>query len=179
MKHSKIYTKKGDRGTTSTQNQKNIDKSSSIVEALGSCDELNSAIGLVVSSLPGQARVTKQRLEEIQRKIFSIGAIIAGNNSWEISEREPQNLELWIDEIDNQLEPLTGFILPSGSSTGALCHFARAVCRRCERNIVRLNNDTPIDPIIIQYLNRLSDFLFVLARYINRQLDAEEQKWHE
>lgn len=179
MEHSKIYTKKGDQGTTSTQSLKDIPKFSVTIEALGTCDELNSIIGVVMSRLPDSALITQRRLQEIQRKIFNIGALIAGNGTWGIEDQDIKQLEHWIDEIDNQLEPLTGFILPNGSSASTLCHFARAVCRRCECNIVRLNNERLIDPVILQYFNRLSDFLFVTARFINYNEGYSEQKWHE
>lgn len=179
MNHSTIYTKKGDAGETGIQGGQRLPKNSLRIEALGTCDELNSTIGVLVSWLPKEADLTRERLVKIQRQIFSIGATIAGNSNWPTTEKHVLEIENWIDELDAQLPKLTGFILPGGSTAGAACHFARAICRRCERNIVRLNHEASIDPIILQYLNRLSDLLFVLARHINRQMGANEQKWHQ
>lgn len=179
MDHSSIYTKTGDRGETGVQGGTRLPKYSLRIETLGLCDELNSTIGLTIAFLPNEGELTRNRLTKIQRQIFAIGATLANNTLWPTTEKEVIELERWIDEIDEQLPKLTGFILPSGSLAGALCHFSRAVCRRLERGITRLNNEAPLDPIILQYLNRLSDFLFILARHINRQMGANEQKWHE
>lgn len=155
-----------------------ISKISLTIESVGMCDELNSALGAVAAHLPKQAEETIVRLLTIQRQIFAIGATIAGNPAWPTTEKHVDQLEQWIDELDSQLPPLKNFILQGGSQPGSLCHFARAICRRCERQIVRLNTEHPIHPIILQYLNRLGDFLFVLARWINKNLDAIEQLWH-
>lgn len=178
MNHSKIYTKTGDQGQTGVQGGIRLPKYSLRIEALGLGDELNSAIGVIIAFLPEQADITKNRLTKIQRQLFAIGATLANNSSWPTTTKDVNELEQWIDELDAQLPKLTGFILPGGSQPGAFCHCARAVCRRLERGIVRLSNETPLDPTILQYLNRLSDFLFILARYINQQMTAEEQKWH-
>lgn len=178
MEHSKIYTKKGDAGETGIIGGKRVPKISLTIEAVGMCDELNSALGLVISNLPKEAERTTGRLQTIQRQIFAIGATIAGNASWPTSGKHVEQLEQWIDEIDAQLSPLGGFILPGGSVAGASGHLARAVCRRCERQFVRFTQEHPIDPVILQYFNRLGDFLFVLARWINKNMNEPEQPWH-
>lgn len=179
MNHSTIYTKTGDRGETGVQGGVRLSKTSIRIEALGGCDELNSTIGLVIAWLPLQASVSRQRLEIVQRQLFAIGATIAGHTAWPTTEQNVKSLEDWIDEIDGRLKPLAGFILPGGSQAGALCHLARAIGRRCERLVIKLNNEFPIDSLIIKYLNRLSDFLFVLARLINQQTEVDEQLWHQ
>jgi cob(I)alamin adenosyltransferase len=154
-----IYTRTGDDGTTSLYGGKRVSKSDPRVDLYGSIDELSSWIGSINDS----------RLTEIQQDLFTIGSILAGWHG-DLNTIEPRmkEMEAWIDEMDKKLPKLTNFILPNG-----LAHIARSVCRRAEREAVKHK----VDPIIIKYLNRLSDLLFTLARFINRQGKIKETVW--
>ena len=166
----KIYTRKGDKGHTSLAGGHKLDKDDIIIEVLGTLDELNSNIGLIIN-LYGKDDNLKVRLNEIQNVIFDIGTMVASiknsKTKYEFKDNIVDELESSIDEMDNTLPKLTNFILPGGNMTSCYCHLARSVCRRCERLIVKLNKVYEMDPIILQYINRLSDYFFVLARYCN------------
>lgn len=175
----KIYTRKGDGGDTSLLSGGRVPKDSVRIEAYGAVDELNSMIGLLDTE-PLPAGV-ERHLQEVQETLFAVGARLADaegkldgdENAWDW-----RILEEWIDEMEAELEPLTSFILPGGSRVAALAHLARAVCRRAERRVVAIRTGGGAVPAgILGYLNRLSDALFVLARFANHRLALEERPW--
>lgn len=177
----KIYTKTGDRGDTSLFGGQRVPKDALRIEAYGTVDELNSAIGVVRADLddPEIDRI----LEEIQNGLFELGADLATPRSVEkskirrIEERDVQGLEKVLDSLDEHLRPLRSFILPGGSPVAARLHCARTVCRRAERVVVRLSRNEDIGEVVMVYLNRLSDLLFVLARAVNQRSGIGEVKW--
>lgn len=176
----KIYTKKGDQGYTSLFGGANVEKNSLRIHAYGTVDELNSNIGLVLAHTTSQKG--KEILNEIQSQLFVLGADLATLHSKEakidrIGSNDIEKLEKWIDELETDLPPLTSFILPGGSPAGATLHMARTVCRRAERNTVALKQNDPISAETVIYLNRLSDLLFVMARYENKQAGEPETPW--
>lgn len=176
----KIYTKKGDKGATSLFGGEQVAKSSARIEAYGTVDELNSIIGLVLSY--SISDFISELLRDIQEQLFILGADLATPLSSKaridrIGEKETLFLEKQIDRMDEELPELKNFILPGGSRAGATLHVARTVCRRAERAVVRCSDTEPIPEETIRYLNRLSDFLFVAARYENRQTGSREDVW--
>lgn len=176
----KIYTKKGDGGETSLFGGARVSKTSKRIEAYGTVDELNSVVGLA-SSFPSSIK-TGQLLEEVQYQLFVLGADLATPQSREvridrIDEAQISFLESSIDELEEDTPPLKNFILPGGSSAGAVLHMARTVCRRAERVTIECAQEEEISANAITYLNRLSDFFFVLARYENHTSGAEEKPW--
>ena len=177
----KIYTKKGDEGTTSLFGGSRLPKHHIRIESYGSVDELNSFIGLVRDHLRDTA--VRVELKNIQETLFTIGSHLAADpskeNLWlpEIKTSEVELLEKGIDRMEESLEPLKNFILPGGHPVVSYCHVVRCVCRRAERNVVALSEINEIAPILIQYLNRLSDYFFVLARFLGKSLGAEEVIW--
>lgn len=181
----KIYTKSGDKGETSLVYGDRVPKYSPRVEAYGTCDEANSSIGYALSHLPVGEEWAELRktFHIIQTKLFHIGAELATPQGkqvgWPIVEEDVTFLEQQIDLMDGKLTPLTNFILPGGHPAAATMHIARTVARRAERRTVQITEQEPINPISIKYLNRLSDFLFVAARYINHQVGAPEQTLHQ
>lgn len=176
----KIYTKKGDKGDTSLYGGERVSKSSSRIRAYGSVDELNSIIGLALSySLSDRGA---SDLGKIQEHLLILGADLATPPGSEtridrIGEDEVKFLEKKIDTMDEYLPTLKNFILPGGSQPGATLHVARTVCRRAERAVVECSKEEEISVLAIKYLNRLSDFLFVAARYENRHAGVLETKW--
>jgi len=179
----KIYTKQGDSGTTSLFGGKTVPKNSLRIDAYGNVDELNSVIGVVRANSPEEN--TDKILETIQHALFNLGADLATEESNakasaipRIASGDVAVLEKVIDEIDPLLPPLQQFILPGGTNSAALLHFARTVCRRAERATVALAATEKINNEDIIYLNRLSDLLFVLARYENHAKKNEETKWN-
>ena len=174
-KKTRIYTRTGDDGTTGLANGKRTKKSSTRVEALGSLDELNSTIGLVVAF--GTPAAVSQCLGEIQHQLFTFGAELAGANECATDSTAISALEKQIDNFDARLRPLQNFILPGGSQAGAACHLARAVCRRAERDLIRLSQSEQVNLLALQYLNRLSDLLFVTARTLNHSSSQPETRW--
>ncbi len=168
---ARIYTKTGDDGTTGRIGGDRVPKDSPYPEAVGALDELNALIGIVCSmEAPADVRTL---LQSLQDDLFLVGAQLATpegteSRSQEIDDRDIRRLEREIDGIESKLEPLKQFILPGGSIAGAHLHLARSVARRAERCIVALSRIEKISPKIFQYLNRLSDLCFVLARYVNQ-----------
>ena len=166
----KIYTKGGDKGKTSLLGGKRVSKSDMRIEAYGTVDELNANIGLLKDY--DISNDYKHSLLKIQNDLFKMGSILAcevdpeGYNLSGIEDSDIIEIEKLIDEMENTLPVLKNFILPGGDLAVSQCHIARCVCRRAERLIVLLNEEEKIDDVIIRYLNRLSDFLFVLARKI-------------
>lgn len=184
----KVYTKTGDQGTTALFGGTRVPKDHIRIESYGTVDELNSHIGLIRDQ--EMNRHYKEVLVEIQDRLFTIGAILATPPDKEILksgaprlqnlgivESDITYLENEIDEMEANLPPMTHFVLPGGHTTVSYCHIARCVCRRAERLAVHLNHIEPIAPIAIKYLNRLSDYLFVLARKLSADLHADEVKW--
>ncbi len=176
----KIYTKKGDEGLTSLIGGDRVSKNHLRIEAYGTVDELNSFVGVVRDQLKSEA--DRNLLKEIQDDLFVIGSHLASSpNSKmklpDIAEDDILKLEYAIDRMNESLEDLKSFILPGGNPISSFCHVARCVCRRAERRVVEISQTEKTDPLIIKYLNRLSDFLFVLARKILKDFNGEETKW--
>lgn len=177
----KIYTKKGDEGKTGLIGGTRVMKSSMRIEAYGTTDELNSYIGLVRDQKIDQKYV--EQLIEIQDRLFTIGSSLASDpekSSMKIPDLRIEDVELlekWMDEMDAQLPEMKSFILPGGHTTVSFCHIARCVCRRGERIIVDLSTNEFVDSIVLKYMNRLSDYLFILGRKLAQDLNAPEQPW--
>lgn len=177
----KIYTKTGDKGDTSLVGGQRVPKDALRIEAYGTVDELNSVLGVV---LAGDADPELHTfLTPVQNQLFDLGADLATPRSVQrknirrIEPKDAHPLEKIIDAIEPRLKPLRSFILPGGSPLAAQLHFARTVCRRAERTVVRLSRNEDIGEGITIYLNRLSDLLFVLARYVNQKANIPEIKW--
>jgi cob(I)alamin adenosyltransferase len=177
----KIYTKKGDEGKTGLIGGTRVMKSSMRIEAYGTTDELNSYIGLLRDQEIDPNYV--EQLIEIQDRLFTIGSILASDPEKSIMKipdlrtEDVELLEKWMDEMDEMLPEMKSFILPGGHTTVSYCHIARCVCRRGERIIVDLSSSEFVDAIVLKYMNRLSDYLFVLGRKIAQDLNATEQPW--
>lgn len=177
----KIYTKTGDAGTTSLFSGRRVLKSELRIDTYGTVDELNSWLGVVRDQPVNQSR--KELLIEIQDRLFTIGSILAtepGNAQAKIPallESDVALLERKMDEMDSQLPPMRSFVLPGGHASVSFGHVARTVCRRAERLVIDLNQTEEIDPFVIKYLNRLSDYLFMLCRTMAHELKAEETPW--
>ncbi len=186
----KIYTKTGDKGETSLFGGKRVSKSSLRIEAIGLVDELNSAIGVAIAEIQNSKfkiqnykSKVKSELENIQQDLFEIGSLLANlgikNQEFRIKnlERRVNSFERTIDELTEKLPELRNFILPGGGRAGSLLHLARSVCRRAERRIVQLAKKESVEPLILQYFNRLSDLLFTMARFVNYQEKKKEIIW--
>jgi cob(I)alamin adenosyltransferase len=177
----KIYTKTGDKGQTSLIGGTRVPKHHIRIESYGTVDELNSWIGLINDQELNQD--TKIILSEIQDRLFTIGSSLASDpekSKMKIPDLHQSDIELLEKEIDKMNEVLPemrNFILPGGHTTVSYCHLARCVCRRAERNVIHLHESEYVNEMVIVYLNRLSDFLFVLARYIAHQLKVNEIAW--
>lgn len=184
----KIYTKTGDKGETSLYGGTRVSKAAARVESYGTLDELNAFIGLAKAEISDE-KVLSQ-LQKIQFDLFTVGSEAAtptdkmflanGKSRLDllISEEEIMELEHWMDDFDAELEPLRFFILPSGGKAAATFHVCRTVCRRAERTMVYLNETEEVRPELIKYLNRLSDYLFILARYISKISGEKEDYWN-
>lgn len=180
----KIYTKTGDKGQTSLLFGQRVPKSDLRVEAYGTADEANSALGLALSLLPvgpvPEAAVARlvSELEEVQRALFDVGAELATppgrRPGWQVEQAQIERLEAAIDAMEAEMPPLTSFLLPGGSPAAAALHLARCVVRRAERLAVRFPLDE-LNPLVVPYLNRLSDYLFVAARFVNHRLGTPER----
>jgi len=184
----KIYTKTGDKGTTALFGGTRVPKHHIRIESYGTIDELNSHIGLIRDQAIDP--IHKKVLMEIQDRLFTVGAILATDpekttlkngkdrlNIPKISESDIKLLEDNMDNMNAALPPMTNFVLPGGHQTVSFCHIARTVCRRAERLASHLNDMEPFQPETLMYINRLSDYLFVLARKLSHELQAEEIKW--
>ncbi len=178
----KIYTRKGDEGKTGLIGGTRIPKNAIRIDSYGTVDELNSYIGVVRDYEIGE--VYKKQLIEIQDRLFTIGSSLASDPNKsnmkipDLKESDVQILEKWMDEMDEQLPEMRFFVLPGGNHAVSFCHVARCVCRRAERIIVELNETEFVAPLVLSYMNRLSDYLFVLGRKITQDLNVEEQPWH-
>ncbi len=177
----KIYTKTGDTGTTSLFGGKRVSKADLRIETYGTVDELNSWIGLVRDQPVNEKRHSV--LIEIQDRLFTIGSLLAtepGNTKVKtpsLLEEDVKYLEKEIDNMDAQLPPMRAFVLPGGHPSVSCCHITRTVCRRAERLVIALHAAEPVNALIIKYLNRLSDYLFVLSRLMAQELQAVETPW--
>ena len=184
----KIYTKTGDKGSTSLFGGERVPKYHIRVEAYGTVDELNSYLGLLRDNI--QDNEVRKRLLRIQHELFVIGSLLAtppdkeklksGKDRLKIDKINIAHISLLeqeIDEMNTTLVPMTHFILPGGHSTVSYCHIARNVCRRAERISVQLAENSYVNEFVLAYLNRLSDYLFVLARKLSKDLQAKEILW--
>lgn len=174
----KIYTRTGDHGQTSLFGGARVAKNDARIEAYGTIDELNSNIGVARSSLiPGE---TDAILHQVQVDLFEVGAHLASPGTSRFTGVAPERileLETAIDVMERELEPLRNFILPAGSAPAAFLHVARTVCRRAERLVVALHDDSDATLSTIAYLNRLSDYLFVAARFANKRAGVDDVPW--
>lgn len=177
----KIYTKTGDKGTTSLIGGTRVAKSHLRIEAYGTVDELNSYIGLVRDQEVNKTRLGI--LKEIQDRLFTIGALLATDpekskvKTPDLHEQDIALLEQEIDKMTAEVPPLRAFVLPGGHQSVSFCHVARCVCRRAERLAIRLQEVSEVEDMVIKYLNRLSDYLFALCRKMTQELGAEEVAW--
>ena len=176
----KIYTKEGDAGKTGLYGGQRVWKNALRVETYGTVDECNAALGLVLTGIT-DPEVTEV-LVRVQGELFEVGADLAtplarGETVPRVQNAETERLEAEIDRFEAELEPLRHFILPGGSAAGAYLHLARAICRRAERHLVTLTQAEEINPEVGKYLNRLSDYLFVLAPLVNHRSGVPETKW--
>jgi cob(I)alamin adenosyltransferase len=178
-----IYTRKGDEGETSLGGGQRVPKDSARVAAYGTVDELNSAIGAALAH--GLVPRLTEILPVIQNELFHLGSDLAfreedkqASPRPQIEARHVQKLEEWIDELNDIVGPLQNFILPGGSIGAAQLHVARTICRRAERAVLTLAREEPIGGLVMPYLNRLSDLLFMMARYENQQHDGPESLWN-
>lgn len=182
----KIYTRTGDEGLTSLYGGQRIPKHKVRLDVVGTLDELNATIGLALSEIT--AEDIREPLLKIQNLLFNVGAEVAEggtkakrmiDDALRVNPMRVADLEKWIDKFDTELPPLTGFILPGGSPAGARLHLARTICRRAERALARLNEEETVNPASLMYVNRLSDFLFMLARKVNAEAGAAEHQWEK
>lgn len=177
----KVYTKTGDKGTTALLGGARVPKHHIRIESYGTVDELNSYIGLIRDQ-----SLTKEQTEElieIQDRLFTLGAILATQPEKKnvkipaLNESDIVFLETSIDQMEEDLPPMKSFVLPGGNTTVSFIHIARCVCRRAERLTVQLNEEEEVPAVVLTYLNRLSDYLFVLSRKVAQDLKAEETPW--
>ncbi len=182
----RIYTRTGDEGLTSLYGGQRIPKHKVRLEVVGTLDELNAALGVVLADLDDDE--IREPLLTVQNLLFNIGAEVAEggtkskkmiDDALRVNPMQVAQLEKWIDKYDSKLPQLTNFILPGGSRLGAELHLARAVCRRAERGFAKLNEEEQTNPASLMYLNRLSDFLFVLARAVNAAAGVSEHDWQK
>ncbi|SHJ92334.1 cob(I)alamin adenosyltransferase [Maribacter aquivivus] len=184
----KIYTKTGDYGTTGLFGGTRVPKHHIRIDSYGTVDELNSWLGLIRDQ--DISPIYQQQLTSIQEHLFAVGAILATDPEKEILKNGQERLKITkvgtteinfleqvIDEMDSELPPMTHFILPGGHTTVSYCHIARTVCRRAERISTLLFQTEPFDKNVLSFINRLSDYLFVLARKLSYDLQADEIKW--
>ena len=169
---TRIYTKSGDTGETGLVTGERISKSSIRIEAIGSVDELNSFIGLSMSEV--MPIIVRDALHQVQHTLFDIGGEIATPNTNTIKANKVTQLEKIIDDLTSRLDVLREFILPGGYKTASQLHVARSICRRAERNCIALGN---VNPVTLRYLNRLSDMLFTMARYLNACEGYKDVTW--
>lgn len=173
---SKIYTRKGDDGTTSLDAHHRIPKDSIRIEVIGTIDELNSVIGMVLA-FNVETKEIQEALKQIQQDLFNLGGELCPPHHLVITSETVSQLEHWLDEWNAKLPPLKEFILPGGNPKSATCHVARTVCRRAERSLVTLNLQESVNPEILCYVNRLSDVLFVAARLLGKETKSDEILW--
>lgn len=184
----KIYTRRGDEGETGLLGGTRVPKSDARVDAYGTVDELNAGVGLALATdAEGRGVLDADRLKRLQDDLFAVGARLAAADPERAREKglvprfprsRVDDLEAWIDELDEELPELDAFVLPGGTATAAQLHAARTVCRRAERAVVRLAaDDAELGDVVLPYLNRLSDLLFTLARAANERAGVAETEW--
>lgn len=179
----KIYTKTGDDGTSSLYGGQRVPKTDKRLEAYGTVDELNSFLGLTLCNL--KSNELKEILKLVQNNLFNVGARLSTPiehlskliNIEQITDEDVKYLESKIDILESELEPINNFILPGGSIGSGYLHIARAICRRCERRIIAIDSEKNNLDISIKYINRLSDFLFVAARFENKKCNIPDTLW--
>lgn len=174
---NRLYTKTGDDGTTSLIGGKRVLKCDVRVEVYGTIDELNSWIGLISDCVEKYSA----QLIDIQRKLFVVGGCVAdesGTAMTKIHQSDIESLEMYIDELSKELSTLSDFVIPGGHIFSSYCQIARTICRKAERNLVNLSQNSQIDKLLTIYLNRLSDYLFVLARIILKDFNKSEITLH-
>ena len=183
MKKSNVYTKTGDKGETSLIGGTRVAKNDIRIEAYGTVDELNSHIGLLRSYIREEELLNV--IIDIQNQLFNIGYFLAldisvsgKKSNIKLDEVSIDTLEKQIDKMEQALPPLSGFVLPGGHQAVSFCHIARTVCRRAERRVIEMREKYEIDSRIIRYLNRLSDFLFVLSRHLTLYFNIDEIHWN-
>jgi cob(I)alamin adenosyltransferase len=185
VKKSKLYTRGGDRGETSLFGGGRVPKDHLRVDAYGQLDELSAALGLLIVALPADA--LRDQLQQVQNELFDLGAELATPPESRLEYKLPpgveesdwRRLEALLDEYDAQVPPLRSFVLPGGHEMAARAHLARTVCRRAERAVVRLAHEEEVRGDVLTYLNRLSDFLFVVARVLNVRAGVPEVEWQK
>ncbi|HKB69595.1 MAG TPA: cob(I)yrinic acid a,c-diamide adenosyltransferase [Thermoanaerobaculia bacterium] len=180
---TKVYTRTGDDGTTSLGGGQRVPKDSPRIDAFGTVDEVNSQIGAAIAA--GLEPVLAQRLSAVQNDLFHLGSDLCTLEPDKekrpvpvIGQRHVDALELWMDEMSAELAPLENFVLPGGTPGAAALHVARATCRRAERETIRLARQEAVGPHVVPYLNRLSDALFVAARFENRRRGRPDVLWN-
>ena len=175
-----IYTKTGDKGETSLANGQRVAKTDVRIEAYGTVDELNSWIGMLSSGMANcELRTTNggcipEQLERVQNKLFNIGASLSCAPGEWITAEDVREIELWIDAMQAELPPMRAFVLPAGGESVCRCHVCRTVCRRAERRMIEVEGCPENE---LKYINRLSDYLFVLARFVGMKLGEKETNW--
>jgi len=175
---TKIYTRTGDEGTTGLGDGQRVRKDAMRVEAYGTVDELNSALGVLLAG-PGVPRAIAEPLTNIQHRLFDLGGELCMPGHEFIDAAAVADLENLLDELNETLPPLKDFVLPGGTPAAAACHLARAICRRAERRCWSLAAEEDVNEQLLKYLNRLSDLLFVTARTLNREVGADETIWQK
>lgn len=182
MKKSLVYTKSGDRGTTSLVGGTRVPKTHVRLEAYGTVDELSAHLGLLSTYLTEEA--DRRFIQQVQNQLFVVGTHLATDQSRTelktagiVTREQVETMEHEIDRMDAQLPPLSAFVLPGGSRGAAVCHICRTVCRRAERRILALAAEAAVSPELLSYVNRLSDYLFVLSRKMNQDEKKEEIFW--
>lgn len=179
---TRLYTKTGDQGQTSLLGGKRVSKSAPRIDAYGHVDELNSFLGWLKDQVTVENQL-KQQIHWIQEHLFTIGSTLAAEPGFsgfelpQISKKEVSQLEIWMDKYDSEIPPLKNFILPGGHPAISLTHVCRSVCRRTERSVIALAEVEEIDKVIIRFLNRLSDYLFIFARVLAQRLKIVEVPW--
>lgn len=176
----KIYTKKGDEGTTQLIGGNRVSKAELRIDAYGTVDELNSYIGFLRDHEIGDTYV--EQLIEVQDRLFTMGSLLASEPGAkmqlpELHQKDIELLEQWIDEMDAELEPMRSFVLPGGHKAVSAAHICRTVCRRAERKVVSLAYKNEVPDLSLKYLNRLSDYIFVLGRKLAHDLNIKETPW--
>jgi cob(I)alamin adenosyltransferase len=173
---SKIYTRTGDDGTTGLGDGSRVNKDSLRVDAMGDADELNSVLGIMITE--GVPDILLEPLIQIQHDLFNLGGEICMPGYVILKQERIADLEKLIDSLNENLSPLKEFILPGGTKAASYCHLARTVCRRAERKLIQLHRTEEVTAISLQYLNRLSDLLFVMCRTINQSAGVSDVLWN-
>ncbi|HAZ17107.1 MAG: hypothetical protein UV70_C0009G0029 [Parcubacteria group bacterium GW2011_GWA2_43_13] len=175
-----IYTKSGDFGTTGLIGGERVPKHHLRIHAIGDIDELNAVLGVILSIIKNEAPSLSERIETTQHHLFTVGALLADPQTSSYLTIKPEwisTLEQWIDEYNETLPPLSAFILPNGTPAASHLQFSRSVCRRAERSLSALHQTDSLPQELLQYINRLSDFLFMAARYSNSEQGHQETEW--